>query len=60
LNGTSPPVIDSNDLLETPEKTVEAFCEAVGIPFIKEALSWEPVPTLDNTAGGMAGRFMRT
>jgi hypothetical protein len=42
LNGTSPPVIDSNDLLETPEKTVEAFCEAVGIPFIKEALSWEP------------------
>ncbi len=42
LNGTPPPVFDSNDLLENPEKMVEVFCQSVGIPFIKEALTWEP------------------
>ncbi len=42
LNGSPPPVIDSDDLLENPEGIVEAFCHAVDIPFIKEALSWEP------------------
>ncbi len=42
LNGTPPPVIDSDDLLENPEGMVRAFCEAVDIPFLPEALSWEP------------------
>lgn len=42
LNGTPPPVIDSGDLLENPARTVKAFCEAVDIPFIEDALSWEP------------------
>jgi len=42
LNGTPPPVIDSDDMLENPEAMVAAFCEAVRIPFISEALSWEP------------------
>jgi len=42
LNGTPPPVIDSDDLLEDPETMVEVFCSAVGIPFIREALTWEP------------------
>lgn len=41
LNGTPPPVIDSDDLLEDPEEMTRAFCEAVGIPFLKEALTWE-------------------
>ncbi len=41
LNGTVPAVIDSDDLLEAPEEMTEAFCEAVGIPFLKEALTWE-------------------
>ncbi len=41
LNGAPPPVIDSDDLLENPEAMVEAFCDAVGIPFLPEALSWE-------------------
>ena len=36
------PVIDSDDLLENPEGIVKAWCQAVGIPFIAEALSWEP------------------
>ena len=40
LNGTPPPVIDSDDLLENPREMTAAFCEAVGIPFIEEALSW--------------------
>lgn len=40
LNGAPPPVIDSDDLLEDPEAMTEAFCQAVGIPYIAEALSW--------------------
>ncbi|MDU8927213.1 sulfotransferase family protein [Alisedimentitalea sp. MJ-SS2] len=42
LAGSPPPVIDSDDLLERPHQMVEAFCSAVGIPFIEDALSWEP------------------
>ena len=41
LDGKHPPVIDSDDLLEKPAEMVGAFCEAVGISYIKEALSWE-------------------
>ncbi|MEM8952010.1 MAG: sulfotransferase family protein [Pseudomonadota bacterium] len=40
--GQTPPVLDSDDLLETPEAMVRIYCEAIGIPFIAEALSWEP------------------
>ena len=42
LHGTPPPVIDSDDLLENPDQMVKAFCDAVDIPFIPEALSWAP------------------
>ncbi|MEM9433888.1 MAG: sulfotransferase family protein [Pseudomonadota bacterium] len=42
LTGSPPPVIDSDDLLEDPHTMVAAFCEAVDIPFMPEALSWEP------------------
>lgn len=42
LNGAPPPVIDSGDLLENPHQVVKAFCEAVDIPFLEDALSWEP------------------
>ena len=41
-NGTPPPVIDSDDLLADPHRIVELWCTAVGIPFLAEALSWEP------------------
>ncbi|MDP7150167.1 MAG: sulfotransferase family protein [Paracoccaceae bacterium] len=41
-NGTTPPVIDSDDLLEDPEAMTEKFCDAVRIPYLKEALTWEP------------------
>ena len=40
--GTPPPVLDSDDLMEDPVRMVRLWCEAVGIPFIPEALSWEP------------------
>lgn len=42
LNGTPPPVIDSDDLLENPHDMTQAFCEAVGIRFLAHALTWEP------------------
>ena len=42
LNGTPPPVIDSDDLLENPHDMTRAFCDAVGIPFRPDALTWEP------------------
>ena len=41
-DGAPPPVIDSDDLLEDPHGVVAAWCHAVGIPFLPEALSWEP------------------
>ncbi|MEM9126545.1 MAG: sulfotransferase family protein, partial [Pseudomonadota bacterium] len=36
-----PPVIDSDDLLEDPHVMTQAFCDAVGIPFMADALTWE-------------------
>jgi hypothetical protein len=35
-------VIDSDDLVEKPHETIQAYCDAVGIPFKPEALSWQP------------------
>jgi len=40
LNGKRPPVIDSDDLLKDPHGITAAFCDAVEIPFIPEALTW--------------------
>ena len=40
--GHAPPLIDSDDLLENPRGIVETWCNAVGIQFIPEALSWAP------------------
>lgn len=40
--GAAPVVVDSDDLIQRPHETVHAYCEAVGIPFLPEALSWEP------------------
>ncbi len=41
LNGFAPPVVDSDDLLENPHGITAAFCDAVGIPFLESALTWE-------------------
>ncbi|MDH3386900.1 MAG: sulfotransferase family protein [Gammaproteobacteria bacterium] len=39
--GGAPVVLDSDELLENPANGMQAYCAAVGIPFIAEALSWE-------------------
>ena len=40
-DGKAPPVIDSDDLLEDPPAMVAAYCAAIGLPFIEEALTWK-------------------
>ncbi|MET7712478.1 sulfotransferase family protein [Streptomyces sp. NPDC005407] len=40
--GSTPVVIDSDDLLDRPEDTVRTYCAAVGIDFRPDALSWAP------------------
>jgi hypothetical protein len=37
-----PIVLDSDDLVSRPETTMRAYCEAVGLPFVPEALTWAP------------------
>ena len=39
--GRQPAVIDAADLVRNPEGTVRAYCAATGIPFVREALSWD-------------------
>lgn len=41
-NGEEPAIVDASDLIRNPEGTVAAYCEKLGIPFMPEALSWEP------------------
>ena len=38
--GAPPPVIDADDLLDDPDAVTAAWCEAVGIDFMPEALEW--------------------
>jgi Sulfotransferase domain len=40
--GNRPVVIDSDDLVARPEATMAAYCAAVELPFIPQALTWEP------------------
>jgi Sulfotransferase domain len=40
--GHLPVVIDSDDLVIRPAATMAAYCAAVGLSFIPEALTWEP------------------
>jgi hypothetical protein len=40
--GRQPVVVDAADLVRDPEGTVRAYCAATGIPFVREALSWQP------------------
>ncbi len=35
-------VIDADDLMRDAEGTVRGYCAAVGLPFVADALSWEP------------------
>jgi hypothetical protein len=38
---TPPVVVDADDLEDDPEGTINAYCRALGIPFLPESLSWE-------------------
>jgi hypothetical protein len=49
--GTPPVVIDADDLVAHPRRTVQAYCDAVRIPYIPRALSWAP---------GMQAAWQRT
>lgn len=40
-DGQPPPVIDGEDLLADPARIVAAWCGAVGLPFLPEALAWD-------------------
>jgi hypothetical protein len=40
--GQDPVIVDSDDLCREPARIVRAYCERVGIPFVADALSWEP------------------
>jgi len=40
--GRRPVLIDSDALVAHPFKTIAAYCAAVGIPFIPQALTWRP------------------
>ncbi|WP_137992775.1 sulfotransferase family protein [Streptomyces vilmorinianum] len=42
LTGTTPVVIDGDDLAADPARVVEAYSEAVGIPYRADTLSWQP------------------
>ena len=44
ISGKVPIVIDSDDLVQRPKATVKAYCNALKIPFIEEALEWKPQP----------------
>ena len=40
--GHAPPVIDANDVLANPEGVLSKLCEALGIPWDRAMLAWEP------------------
>lgn len=42
LTGEAPPVLDARDVLEAPEKSLRALCNAVGVPFSERMLAWPP------------------
>lgn len=41
LTGRVPVVVDSDALIQYPQATVGAYCRALSIPYVAEALSWE-------------------
>ena len=40
--GRVPLVMDAQDLVARPHELVEAYCGAVGLPFLPDALTWQP------------------
>lgn len=44
LTGTPPPIVDAQDILGAPEQMLRRLCEALGISFADEMLSWPAGP----------------
>jgi len=42
--GSTPPIVDSLDILENPRSVLTKLCEIIDIPFSEKMLSWEPGP----------------
>ncbi|HEY7326919.1 MAG TPA: hypothetical protein VH592_04740 [Gemmataceae bacterium] len=42
--GRTPPILDARDVLDHPERTLEALCDALNVPFDDAMLSWSPGP----------------
>lgn len=42
--GTTPPVLDARDVLDSPRRLVGELCEAVGVDFQESMMSWAPGP----------------
>ncbi len=40
--GHGPVVVDADDLEDDPEGVIRSYCRALDIPFIPEALTWDP------------------
>lgn len=40
-DGSAPPVIASDDLLDHPAETIAAYCAGAGIAFLPDALEWD-------------------
>lgn len=47
-----PPLVDAAVLLADPERTISAYCDAVGVPFDKGMLSWESKKVSEFSAWG--------
>jgi hypothetical protein len=44
IEGRAPPVVDADAILADPRAVLGALCDALGIPFSDEMLSWAPGP----------------
>jgi hypothetical protein len=44
LTGEAPPVIDADDVLADPSRTLAGLCAALGVPFSEAMLAWLPGP----------------
>jgi hypothetical protein len=42
VTGRPPPVLRSEQLVSDPARVVRAWCDAVGLPFLPQALRWPP------------------
>jgi hypothetical protein len=42
VTGEQPVVLSSDDLVRDPTGAVRAYCEAVGLPYMPSAMTWEP------------------